>query len=33
MDVDNQNTKLNTSSSAPLDANGHLTQPMKKEMQ
>mmetsp|Transcript_1101 Transcript_1101/g.2027 ORF Transcript_1101/g.2027 Transcript_1101/m.2027 type:complete len:98 (-) Transcript_1101:1051-1344(-) len=33
MDVDNQNTKLNTSTNAPLDANGQLTQPIKKEMQ
>jgi len=33
MDVDNQNTKLNTSNNAPLDANGQLTQPMRKEMQ
>ena len=33
MDVDNQNTKLNTTGNAPLDASGQLTQPMRKEMQ
>lgn len=33
MDVDNQNPKLNTGDDAPLDANGQLTQPMRKEMQ
>ena len=32
MDVDNQNTKLQTANNAPLDANGQLTQPMRTEM-
>ena len=32
MDVDNQNTKVNTGNNAPLDANGQLTQPMKKDL-
>lgn len=32
MDVDNQNTKLNGGSNAPLDANGQLTQPARKDM-
>jgi hypothetical protein len=32
MDVDNQNTKLNTANNAPVDSNGQLTQPFKKEM-
>ena len=33
MDVDNQNTKLNTGNNAPVDANGQLTMPMKKDVQ
>ena len=33
MDVDNQNTKVNTGNNAPLDANGQLTQPMRKDVQ
>jgi recombinational DNA repair protein RecT len=33
MDVDNQNTKLNTNGNAPLDASGQLTQPMRKDVQ
>ena len=32
MDVDNQNTKMQTRGNAPLDANGQLTQPMKKDV-
>ena len=32
MDVDNQNTKLNTGNNAPMDANGQLTMPMKKDV-
>ena len=32
MDVDNQNTKVNSGKNAPLDANGQLTQPMKKDL-
>ena len=32
MDVDNQNTKVNHGNNAPLDANGQLTQPMKKDL-
>lgn len=32
MDVDNQNTKVQGGNNAPLDANGQLTQPMKKDL-
>ena len=33
MDVDSQTTKANMGKDAPLDAQGQLTQPMKKDVQ
>lgn len=32
MDVDNQNTKMNTTNNAPVDSSGQMTQPFKKDM-